>query len=111
MKTLWLLLVLATPLRAQVGRILSDGLIVADCATTHLALRRPGTVESNPVLGFHPTDTRLAIWCGAALTANHVGVNWLFGKKDGQVVWFTVALVELLATRHNAVTLGWRVRL
>lgn len=112
MRYLLLALLLApTVARAQALRFVSDGLIAGDCVTTHLALKRPGTVESNPLLGFRPTTARLAIWCGTALVANDVGVRWLVGRRDGQYIWAAVALIEALAVRHNAVTLGWRIKL
>lgn len=81
-------------------QLLSSAAIVGDGVTTVRALRRPGTVERNPLLGPRPSVLRVCVATAAALALNSLVPLWLPPWARG-VGWVGVTVVEGHFTLHN----------
>lgn len=62
----------------------------ADLGSTIYALQQPGLSEGNPLLGAHPSNTRLVLTKAAFTTAQVWGLRQLAKKDPVAAKWLTV---------------------
>jgi hypothetical protein len=126
MKTLALLaLLVVLPARAEedgwfqppdavdiVGQSLFTGLVLVDWCTTTSGLYHKGFSELNPLLGQHPSRTKLASGAIASIVG-HAAVSYALPKPWRNIWQFAFIVVETDAVRHNVsvgagFSLPWR---
>jgi hypothetical protein len=76
------------------------GLNLIDCEQTKKFIRNPHMYEKNPIMGRHPSQTRINNLCALSIVG-HAGVSYLLprGWRDGwQYIWIGV---EAEAVHHN----------
>ena len=85
--------------RDVVGQMVVSAITIADCMQTH-EFKHLGLKEQNTFLGDHPSDTRVDLFCAAA-----IGVQWLglyaIPEKARPYYQLAVGGGEIWAVRHN----------
>lgn len=102
--TIIALLCCACAAQAQTIEIMSNAMIVGDCASTIHNLRKdPSFVEDNPVMSGRPTNGTVLFWCGVSLGANEGLVRFLFpgDKRAQKIIWSVVGILEATRIEHN----------
>lgn len=79
----------------------------ADYATTKKCLSMPNCREANPLLGEHPSDTKLAVF-KVAFTGGQLMLADMFPEQRTKILWIMNGLT-LGVVANNVKTIGWKM--
>lgn len=81
-------------------RDFSNIVLLVDYAQTLRGERQPETVETNPILGEHPSDLKITAYFGTIIVANTFLVPKL-PPKWRKATWIGVIIVQTITIIHN----------
>lgn len=116
-KLLFVLFVMCSPAKADIREWdtktkiefgITSALIASDYITTRYAMHNTNLIETNPLMGKHPSDTTLAAWAALSLYANYVAFDRLNEKHR---TWYFIgsSLLRGWVVNHN-ISLGAKLK-